>query len=60
METLNPWNGLNPLFKMLIRSKFEEARIHPFVPIDDILKLIQKEYSLLVLPDIVIIDLVES
>lgn len=45
---------------MLIRSKFEEAGIHPFVPIDDILKLIQKEYCLLILPDIIIIDLVES
>ena len=45
---------------MLIRSKFEEAGIHPLVPIDYILKLIQKDYCFLVLSHVIIVDLVES
>lgn len=45
---------------MLIRGKFEETRIHPLVSIDNILKLIHKEYSFLVLSDVIIINLVES
>lgn len=47
LVSLYATNAWSLLFQSLVRVEFEEGCIHPLLPVDDILELIQMEYGLL-------------